>query len=265
MLISFALPRPVSAALLMALTLTSTACAPWFTRQVAPQEAPPESPVVPVAAGPRASETEARARYAQASAIAAQTTTLVGAWAGVDAHLEASRVALVAKEWNTAQREADEAVAGAEQTLSDHYARLANAELEKSYRYAGLDDAQLLQLRAAEEILITGNSRLAYGRLRMLNEQLQKRIRSYTVQAGDSLWVIAARPEVYSNGLLWPLVWQNNAVQIPDPNRLRRGQVLKLKLHPSADEIAEAVDYARGQRQRTRGVTPSIGEIREVR
>lgn len=258
--------RVMHAVLLVPLVLICTACAPWPARDAAP-EAPSETlaTVASAAAPSDVSEAQARARYAQAAAIAEQTSALVGAWPGVEAQIEASRAALVGKDWSGAQRAADEAVAGTEQALSDHYARLANAELAKTYAFAGLDDAQLLQLRAAEEIMVTGNSRLAYGRLRMLNEQLQKRIRSYTVQSGDSLWVIAARPEVYANGLLWPLIWRNNAVLIPDPNRLRRGQVLKLKLHPSADEIAGAVAHARGERERRRGVRPQIGEIREVR
>jgi nucleoid-associated protein YgaU len=262
------MPRVLPGVVPVLLALACAGCASWFQRDSAPEvprEAPatnPESTVSPV---PSAGEGEARAAYAQAVAVAKQTTALIGAWPGVGGALEGSRAALVRGDWSKAKRDADEAVAGAEQALSDHYARLANEELAKTYAFAGLDDAQLLQLRAAEEIMVTGNSRLAYGRLRMLNEQLQKRIRSYTVKAGESLWVIAARPEVYANGLLWPLIWETNAVLIPDPNRLRRGQVLKLKSHPSADEIARAVAYARGERKRERGVTPQIGEIREVR
>lgn len=112
--------------------------------------------------------------------------------------------------------------------------------------------------------MVTGNSRLAYGRLRTLNGQLEKRVKTYTVRSGDSLWVIAGRPEVYANSLLWPLVWQANITLIPDPDRLRREQVLKLRPHPSVDEIAEAVGVARGERQAVPGVTPDIGEIREA-
>lgn len=212
-----------------------------------------------------ANESEARQRYAHALAVAEQTAALVVGWTAANPTLESSRVALSKRDWPSAMRDAEESLARADQALSDHYARLANEELSRTYAYAGLDDAQLLQLRAAEEIMVTGNSRLAYGRLRTLNQQLAKRTKLYTVAAGDSLWIIAARPEVYANPLLWPLIWQTNATLIPDPNRLRRGQVLKLRAHPSADEIARAVQFARAETRRAKGLTPQIGQIQEQR
>ena len=66
--------------------------------------------------------------------------------------------------------------------------------------------------------------------------------------------------------LLWPLIWQTNVTVIPNPDRLRRGQVLKLKTHPSVQEIADAVDTARGNRRKKppTGTTTRIGEIREA-
>jgi len=202
----------------------------------------------------------------QAEALVAQTRSLIPAWRGADDDLVQARAARSRGDAAEMRVGAREAMARAEEALSDHYARLANAELARSYAYSGLDDGQLLQLRAAEEILVTGNSRLAYGRLRQLNGQLEKRVRTYTVRSGDSLWVIAGRPEVYANSLLWPLIWQTNVTVIPNPDRLRRGQVLKLKTHPSVQEIADAVDTARGNRRKKppTGTTTRIGEIREA-
>ena len=181
----------------------------------------------------------------------------------IDDDLVKARAALSQGEAADVRVAAREAMARAEEALSDHYARLANEELARSYTFSGLDDGQLLQLRAAEEILVTGNSRLAYGRLRQLNRQLEQRVRTYTVRAGDSLWVIAGRPEIYANSLLWPLIWQANVTVIPDPNRLRSGQRLKLRPHPSVQEIADAVDTARGRKPKKKdpepGTTPQQG------
>jgi len=241
----------------------------WLDRLRTPQPAPefpshvaPSRP--PARAATPGAEVGARMRLDQAEAIATQTRQLLGTWNGADEDLATARASIGARDWNAALAASDEALARAEQAISDHYARLANTELARSYGYAGLDDGQVLQLRAAEEILITGNSRLAYGRLRTLNQQLEKRMKTYTVRSGDSLWVIAGRPEVYANSLLWPLIWQANVAVIPNPDRLRRGQVLKVRPHPDVNAIAEAVDVARGKRRETPGITPSIGEIREA-
>lgn len=234
-------------------------------RDVAPEfpGSVPARAEVPASRSPGHGEASARAQFEQAEAVATQTRQLLGRWNGADSDLVAARNAVGQRDWAAAIASAEEALARSDQAISDHYARLANEELARSYGYSGLDDNQILQLRAAEEIMVTGNSRLAYGRLRTLNGQLEKRVKTYTVRSGDSLWVIAGRPEVYANSLLWPLVWQANVTVIPNPDRLRRGQVLKVRPHPSVDEIAEAVGVARGERQDVPGVRPDIGEIRE--
>ncbi|MCC2655812.1 MAG: uncharacterized protein K0Q76_920 [Panacagrimonas sp.] len=236
----------------------------------APEFPPPSAQSMPasrsLAPGNAVELNAARQQLQQAEVIVRQTRDLIAGWNGAEGDLVQARAALSQGETAQARAAAREALARAEAALSDHYARLANQELARSYGYSGLDDGQLLQLRAAEEILVTGNSRLAYGRLRELNRQLEKRIRTYTVRSGDSLWVIAGRPEVYANSLLWPLIWQANATIIPDPNRLRSGQRLKLRPHPSTQEIADAVDIARGNRKKKieAGTTPRIGDIREA-
>lgn len=213
------------------------------------------------AASDRGAESAARERYGQVRVLSDQTQALTGRAPAAEALAAAAR-ALDERRWAAAASASEQAAAAAEAAISDHYARQANAELARAYEHTGLSDAQVLQLRAAEEILVTGNSRLAYGRLRMLNEQLTKRLKTYVVETGDSLWVIAGRPETYANPHLWPLVWQSNLAVIPNPNRLRRGQVLQIRPHPSVEEVAQAVDYARGKRKRA--VTPQIGPIRRA-
>lgn len=231
----------------------------------APASRPAAVPAASAAAQRDAAELrQAQQQLQQAEALVEQTRSLISGWDAADGDLVRARAALSQGESAEARLAAREALARAEEALSDHYARLANQELARSYTFSGLDDGQLLQLRAAEEILVTGNSRLAYGRLRQLNRQLAQRLRTYTVRSGDSLWVIAGRPEVYANSLLWPLIWQANLTVIPNPHRLRRGQTLKLRPHPSAQEIAEAVETARGGRKDRTGTTPRIGTIREA-
>lgn len=256
---------------LLLLSLGLTACAGGGWRDRFGSEAAPELPASPAASSSTSAIPPAitgghgaRARFEQAQAVATQTSQLLGGWTGADGHLREARAALAAGDGGAALLASNEALAAADQAISDYYATRANEELARSYSFSGLDDGQVLQLRAAEEILVTGNSRLAYGRLRTLNQQLEQRLKTYTVRSGDSLWVIAGRPEVYANSLLWPLVWQANVDVIPNPDRLRRGQVLKVRPHPSADEVAEAVRVARGGKKELPGVKPDIGEIQEI-
>lgn len=226
----------------------------------------PSPPLVEVAAAPEqvasSDSPAARQRLAQVQILVEQTRALVPGFTTGDDALQRGTAAQAAGRPDDALLAAAEAEAAAEAAISDHYARQAHIELARAHGFAGLNDVQLVQLRAAEEILVTGNSRLAYGRLRMLNEQLEHRVTTYVVERGDSLWVIAARPDVYDNPRLWPLLWKANLAVIPNPERLRRGQVLRLRPHPTLDEVAQALDIARGGRRA--GPVPDIGPLRRV-
>ncbi len=51
--------------------------------------------------------------------------------------------------------------------------------------------------------------------------------REYTVQPGDSLWQIAARPDIYGNGLDWRKIYEANKGEIgADPDLIQPGMVL---------------------------------------
>ena len=61
---------------------------------------------------------------------------------------------------------------------------------------------------------------------------------------GDNLWVIAAKPEVYGNANLWPLIWRANPKSLPQPDKLRVGHGLRFPLYPSLKSVADAIEYA---------------------
>jgi len=63
---------------------------------------------------------------------------------------------------------------------------------------------------------------------------------SYTVRRGETLPQIAARPELYNDVALWPLIYRANRDQIRDPYQLWPGQVLKIPRNFSRDEALEA-------------------------
>lgn len=140
------------------------------------------------------------------------------------------------------------------------YLQRAQAELQKSYQYTGLNDAQIAQQKNAESLLVLGSGQAAYQALLQLNDQLKNGVKPYAIKRGDNLWIISARPEIYGNPWLWPLIWQNNLQVIPDPNRLSAGQQLKIRPNPTIDEVVEAVNYAR---ERAKTSDTHVGEVKE--
>ena len=63
---------------------------------------------------------------------------------------------------------------------------------------------------------------------------------SYTVRRGETLPQIAARPELYNDMALWPLIYRANRDQIRDPYQLWPGQKLKIPRNFSREEALEA-------------------------
>ncbi|WP_179131650.1 LysM peptidoglycan-binding domain-containing protein [Candidatus Entotheonella palauensis] len=70
----------------------------------------------------------------------------------------------------------------------------------------------------------------------------------YTVQPGDSLWGIAARPAIYQDPLLWPILYQGNRDRLSDPDMIYPQQELAVPRGYSQDDANTA-----RQRARTRG------------
>ncbi|MFA5938489.1 MAG: LysM peptidoglycan-binding domain-containing protein [Sinimarinibacterium sp.] len=136
----------------------------------------------------------------------------------------------------------------------------AELELQKVQTYTGLSDAQLERLRSAEVALAARQGSRAWTLLRALNQELAEATQRYVVAAGDSLWIISGRPEVYGNSYLWPLIWDANLDTLKDPNQLRSGQRLRIRSNPTVGEVVEAVERARS----FRSPTIRIGEIREA-
>jgi len=66
-----------------------------------------------------------------------------------------------------------------------------------------------------------------------------------TVGSGETLWSIAARPEIYNDPLLWLLLYQANRDQIKDPRQIFRGQTLHIPRNISERERDEAREAAR--------------------
>ncbi len=67
----------------------------------------------------------------------------------------------------------------------------------------------------------------------------------YAVGDGENLWTISAKPEVYGEGLLWPLLYQANRDQIKDPRQIFPGQSLNIRRDMTEADLEDARQRAR--------------------
>ena len=69
--------------------------------------------------------------------------------------------------------------------------------------------------------------------------------KDYAVGQGENLWTISAKPEVYGEGLLWPLLYQANRDQIKDPRQIFPGQTLNIRRDMTEADLEDARQKAR--------------------
>lgn len=70
-------------------------------------------------------------------------------------------------------------------------------------------------------------------------------ITKYEVRDGETLSTISARPEVYDDPLLWPILYKANRDQIKDPRQIYPGQTLTIPRDTPEVEKEEARTKAR--------------------
>lgn len=68
---------------------------------------------------------------------------------------------------------------------------------------------------------------------------------TYTVCEGETLWLIAARNEIYADPLLWPLLYKANRDQIKDPAHIFPGQQLSIPRNLDHVDLENARESAR--------------------
>jgi nucleoid-associated protein YgaU len=71
------------------------------------------------------------------------------------------------------------------------------------------------------------------------------RPKTYRVLGGETLWTIAARNDIYSDALLWPLIYQANRDQIKDPRQIYPKQTLAIPRQVNDQDRQEARQRAR--------------------
>jgi len=67
-----------------------------------------------------------------------------------------------------------------------------------------------------------------------------QKLSSYTVTREESLWIIAAKAEVYADAMLWPLLYKANRDQIKDPRKVYPGQTLIIPRSTTQQDLDDA-------------------------
>lgn len=68
---------------------------------------------------------------------------------------------------------------------------------------------------------------------------------TYTVEKCDDLWSISAKPQIYNDPWLWPLLWNANKDKIKNPNKISVGTVLMVPRSVSDADKAAARTQAK--------------------
>lgn len=173
--------------------------------------------------------------------------------------LQQAREAVEAGDAAQASKLAGEAGSRARAALNQYYAAMAQQRIDRlRNEYAGnMSPAQNMRLDAAESALKAGQSEVA---LMLVNELVDEvapgatfeppvtsgeKVSQVTVREGDTLSAIAARPEVYGNADLWPLLLKANRGKFLRVDVLPVGIVLDIDRSASPEEIDQALALAR--------------------
>ena len=78
---------------------------------------------------------------------------------------------------------------------------------------------------------------------------LSEKVDAYTVQANDTLWSIAAKPEVYGSGWKYPLIIKANKEMLRNPNNLKVGSDLQIPRDYSKEEEEAAKEALKNSRR----------------
>lgn len=116
------------------------------------------------------------------------------------------------------------------------------AYLQQAQQFSFLNDEQAGRLRAAEFAAEQGLFQDVYPLARALVRELWAADAWITARSGDTLARIAARPQVYDNANLWPLIRAANKGYFYRQNQPQAGWRLRYPLHPRLDEIFAAVE-----------------------
>ncbi len=119
-----------------------------------------------------------------------------------------------------------------QQELAEQQAAQRQRELEDRRR----QEAQQAAVRAADAAIADA----AKASPPALPPVEPVKVERYEVMAGQNLAEIAALPDVYGDGLLWPLIYRANRDQIKTPREIAPGQVLDIPRDKTSEDLEAA-------------------------
>lgn len=148
-------------------------------------------------------------------------------------------------------KEAAEAAARENQACLDRAAVL----MEDISSYTGLNSDQQGRLDAAKAAMDNNEGCRARDLLSSLLSELDAASMTYTVSAGDSLWGIAGKGEVYGDSYQWPLIYKKNADKIEDADLIYPDQEFEIDTNPTESAKNAAIEHARNRGEWSIGET----------
>jgi nucleoid-associated protein YgaU len=230
----------------------------------APLELKSQEMPAPVTLG--VTQAEAEQAIDEARLAVAKVKEREYSWRDTDNFLAASEAALAAGDYEKARDLAQLALAQAESALLQSYAEDARhliAQLQNDYQ-SDMNATQQMNLQSAASTLQAGNGRAAYELANELMQEMQARravaeaaamaaaqqpepepvVTRYTLGKGDTLWSVAAKPEVYGNADMWPLLWKANRGKIARPDAIKAGMELVIDRAASEAAVAAAIKHS---------------------
>lgn len=203
--------------------------------------------------GPSAAVTRA---LDAASAAMDNAKALNWIWRDTGKIYEAAEKAAKEGDDATAIKLANKAREQAEDAVNQYYLEQAKPMLTELKSYS-LSGDQKRRMDTGETAVEQGDGKRAYDVLSDLLAEVRSANIQYTVERGDSLWGISAKPEIYNNPYQWPLIYKANSDKIQDADLIYPGQEFSIDRNPSAADVDAAVNHAK-----TRGAW-SIGEVEQ--
>lgn len=174
-------------------------------------------------------------------------------------------------------RLAEEVAVRLRERINQFYLEKAGPLIDKARTLlGGGDDEHTAELNKIEKAYHNREGKTAYDDASILVDELNRTRReqpsasevrqqhiihsvtTYTVAAGDSLWGIAAKPQIYGDPRYWPLIYKSNTDKIKDADLIFAGQVLDIDRNPSPDAVKAALAHASAREKWSIGTVEAI-------
>lgn len=120
---------------------------------------------------------------------------------------------------------------------------MATIEVNLAKGTANKDREQYQQQQIAESLLRVGDYENAYNVASKLNNAMKESTVTLTART-SKLSDIAKLEDVYGSEQWWPIIYKDNYRRAPNPDNVKNGTQIEIRLNPATKEVATAARYA---------------------